>query len=329
MVKQLPAGRPDEPGVTVKDRPSELAPGHATDRHRRTTAPTATGLGLRGGGWFALPAVVVYLLFNIVPLLHAGGLSFFEWDGVTSPTFIGLDNYSYILFDEQLRSSFVHAFVLIIFWSLLPIFFGLALTGLLSRRPLPGMTTFKAILFLPQIIAAVVIGVAWRWMYQLDGPINRAVDSLGIASPHPWLADFDTALPAVGLIGTWVMTGLTTVLFMSGVQKIPLELYDAAKVDGAGPVREFFAITRPLLRREIAVALVFTVAVAMKVFGLIYVTTAGGPGTQTSVPAFEIYRRAFVTGQVGLAAAVGVVLVVVVLALTYGIQRLAESSEDH
>lgn len=223
-------------------------------RHLQSRPAATTGVHLRGGIWFVLPALAAYLLFNIFPLLHAGGLSFFQWDGITRPSFIGLDNYRQILLDEQLRSSFIHAFILIIFWSLLPIIFGLALTGLLSRRPLPGMTTFKAILFLPQIIAAVVIGITWRWMYQLDGPINRVLEVLGIASPHPWLADFGTALPAVGLIGTWTMTGLTTVLFMSGVQKIPVELYDAVKVDGAGPIREFFTITRPLLRREISVA---------------------------------------------------------------------------
>jgi raffinose/stachyose/melibiose transport system permease protein len=131
-------------------------------------------------------------------------------------------------------------------------------------------------------------------------------------------------LPAVGLVGTWVWFGLAMVLLTAGVQKIPQSLYDAARVDGAGMVREFLAVTLPALRGEIAVALTLTTIAALRNFDLIYITTKGGPGHATSVPAFEVYDRAFQTGQVGSAAAVGLTLTAIIFALSFGINRSAE-----
>jgi raffinose/stachyose/melibiose transport system permease protein len=139
-----------------------------------------------------------------------------------------------------------------------------------------------------------------------------------------WLGDFDIALPAVGVVGTWVWFGLAMVLLTAGVQKIPRSLYDAARVDGAGMVREFFAVTLPALRGEIAVALTLTTIAALRNFDLIYITTKGGPGDATSVPAFQVYARAFETGQVGSAAAVGLTLTAIIFAFSLGINRFAE-----
>ena len=117
-----------------------------------------------------------------------------------------------------------------------------------------------------------------------------------------WLGSFDYALPFVGLIGTWVMFGFTMILFIAGVQKIPSELYDAAKVDGAGAFAEFFNVTLPGLKGEIIVALVFTVTLALRNFDLIYITTGGGPGTSTMIPSMFIYKKAFQMNQVGSAS---------------------------
>ena len=128
----------------------------------------------------------------------------------------------------------------------------------------------------------------------------------------------------LGLIGVWVMYGLAMVLFTAGVQKIPQSLYDAARMDGAGPVREFFAVTLPGLRNEIAVALTLTTIQALRSFDLVYITTGGGPGDSTSVPAFEVYNRAFRGGDVGTAAAIGVCIAALIFVLTVGINRIAE-----
>jgi raffinose/stachyose/melibiose transport system permease protein len=182
------------------------------------------------------------------------------------------------------------------------------------------------VLFLPQVVAMVVVAVMWRMIYDPgNGPLNTALRGVGLDGlAKSWLGDFGVALPAVGLIGTWVMYGLAMVLLTAGVQKIPPSLYDAARVDGAGPVREFFAVTLPALRGEIAVALTLTTIAALRNFDLVYITTKGGPGDATSVPAFQVYQRAFETGKVGSAAAVGLVLAALIFAITVAINRFAE-----
>ena len=120
-----------------------------------------------------------------------------------------------------------------------------------------------------------MVAIAWVWIYAPDGPLNEALRAIGLGSlARGWLGDFNFALPALGLVGTWVMFGLCLVLFLAGIQKIPISLYEAARVDGAGRVREFFAVTLPGLRGELAVALTLTTIIALRTFDLIYVSTA-------------------------------------------------------
>jgi raffinose/stachyose/melibiose transport system permease protein len=154
----------------------------------------------------------------------------------------------------------------------------------------------------------------------------RAVGLDGLT--RAWLGDFTLALPAVGFVGTWVQMGLCIVLFLAGTSKIPRELYEAARLDGAGPVQEFFAVTLPALRGEISVALTLTVIAALRNFDLVYMTTSGGPGTSTTVPSYEVYRRAFLIGEVGSAAAIAVTLTALIFLLTFVITRVAERGEQ-
>jgi raffinose/stachyose/melibiose transport system permease protein len=155
------------------------------------------------------------------------------------------------------------------------------------------------------------------------GLLNEALGAVGLGG-QDWLGSFSLALPSVGLIGAWVMYGLAMVLLLAGVQKIPQSLYDAARVDGAGATREFFAVTLPALRGEIAVTLTLTTVYALRNFDLVYITTKGGPGNATSVPAYQVYDRAFQTGQVGSAAAIGITLALFIFAITFAINRVAD-----
>jgi raffinose/stachyose/melibiose transport system permease protein len=248
---------------------------------------------------------------------------------VTVASWAGIGNYLDALADPDVQESFLHAFILIGFYSILPVCLGLVITAALSRRPIRGLTAFRTLVFLPQVLAAVVIGVAWQWMYDPQGPINAALSAVGLDGlTRAWLGDFAVALPAVGIIGTWVTTGLCAVLFIAGVQQIPTDRYDAARVDGAGPVREFLAVTLPGLRNEVVVALLLTVIDALRAFDIIFVTTKGGPGTETYVPTLLIYKRAFQSGEVGSAAAIAALLTAVVLIVSVGIRRLEEARAE-
>jgi len=273
---------------------------------------------------YILPAFVLFAVFLGVPAVQTAQYSLFKWNGIGPSTWVGLQNYAELFTDPVLRSSFLHAGVLIFFYAAIPIVLALFLTAIISRGAnLKGMSLFRTMLFLPQVVASVVVATIWVAIYSPDGLVNQLLRLIGLDSlTRAWLGDFDTALPAVGIIGSWLGTGLCLVLFLSGVANIRPELFEAARIDGAGAVGEFFSITLPALRGQIAVALTLTVVAALKTFDLVYITTRGGPGTSTTLPAFEAYNRAFNTGKVGSAAAVAILLTALILIITVLIQKI-------
>lgn len=296
--------------------PSVVGSGGARSRRRRAIR----------GYLFVLPALAFYLVFAIVPALHTAYLSLFDWDGLTLATWVGLDNYQQVLADPALRGAVWHALTLVVFFSWIPIALGMVMVGLLSRHRQRGMTFFRVLFFLPQVVPLVAVGITWRWMYGSDGVVNQALRLVGLdALARTWLGDFDVALIAVGLVGTWAMSGLCMVLFLSGVQKVDTNLYEAARLDGAGPVREFLAVTLPALKGEIAVAMTVTTVAALASFDIVYVTTNGGPADRTTVPGLLVYRLAFSQSEVGLAAALAVVLACMILLVVFTITRLTRS----
>ncbi|MCP2259066.1 raffinose/stachyose/melibiose transport system permease protein [Streptoalloteichus tenebrarius] len=274
---------------------------------------------------YLLPALVVNALFLLFPLGRGAWISLFDWDGLTLGHWAGWDNYRALVADAGLRAAFGHVAVLLVFFSALPIAIGLVLATALHRARVRGMAFFRTALFLPQVVAMVVVGVAWRGIYAPDGALNGALRALGLGSwATSWLGDSDTALVAVGFVGTWVQSGLAVVLFLGGIGRIPRELFEAARLDGAGALREFRSVVVPSLRAEIGVAATLTTIAALRTFDLVYVMTPqGGPGRSTTVPAYEIYHRAFHSGQVGSAAALGVALTALSFLVTMGIGRLA------
>lgn len=274
---------------------------------------------------FILPAFLVYCAFLLYPLGRAVHLSLFEWDGLSLATFVGFGNYTDLFTDERLRSAFGHALVFVFFFAVLPVGIGLVLAAVLTRARVRGLALFRTIVFLPQVIAMVVVAVAWRQIYAPDGVLNDVLRWAGLDSlTRAWLGDYTFSLPAVGLIGTWVTTGLVTVLLLAGMAKIPAERFEAARVDGAGAVREFTAVIVPAVRAEVTVALTLTIVVSLKTFDLVYVTTGGGPGSSTTVPSYEVFRRAFELGQVGSAAAVGVTLAALIFLISLLVNRIGD-----
>jgi raffinose/stachyose/melibiose transport system permease protein len=284
----------------------------------------------RNVAWlYILPGLLFYGLFTLAPLVHTVELSFFDWDGLTVGHYIGLANYREALSDPLVRASFKHSAELIVFYALLPVALGLFLTAILTRHPVRGFTFFRTALFLPQMIAGVVVAQAWVWIYADNGPLNEFLRDVGLGSlARPWLGDFSWALPAVGGIGTWVTYGLCMVLFIAGAQSIPASLYDAARVDGAGAVREFFAVTLPALRNQVVVAFVLTTINALRSFDVIYNATSGGPGTTTYVPSFYMYRNAFVFNRVGYAAAIAVILTAAIFTLAGIVLYVSSRGEE-
>ena len=290
-------------------------------RVRRTTARRRTLKRAQPTAYlYLLPAFAFFIAFAVIPLGRAVRLSFFEWNGITEQVFVGVDNYITVFTEAEIREALGHSVVLVVFYAGLPISIALAIVGLMVRVRLRGRAFYRSVLFVPTILPLTVVAVAWRWVYAPDGPLNRGLDLVGLDSvSRAWLGDFTFALPALGMVGTWVTFGLVFVLFAAGVQKIPVELYEAARIDGAGIVPEFFKVTLPALRGEITVALILTITAALRNFDLVFVMTRGGPGTTTEVPSVFIFRSVFQTREVGLGAAIGIVLMIWLLAVNMAV----------
>lgn len=262
---------------------------------------------------YLVPALVFYVVFLAKPVVDAAWVSLFDWDGITASAWVGAANYTEVLTDPLAWEALTHSLVFIVFYALIPAALALLFVAVLARVKVRGLVFFRAALFVPYILSTVVVAIAWRWIFAESGPLNTVLRAIGLGGvTRAWLGDFDTALPSVGIIGTWVMFGLAFVLFVSGLQNIPTEVFEAARLDGAGPVREFFAVTLPSLRGEIQVALVLMITAALRNFDIVWNTTAGGPGTSTTVPSYYVYREAFVTHHVGRASAIAIVLTVII-----------------
>ncbi len=280
---------------------------------------------LRWAGWlFALPAAVMYGVFVLAPLGSTIQYSFYDWNGIGRSTFIGLDNYVRVFTAPDLLAAVVHSFVFILFFSIIPVSGGLVTATLIRDiRSRALSTTARVLLFLPQIIPAAGAAVAWTWIYSNDGALNQLLRAVGLgAVARPWLGDFDWALIAVGIIGTWLSLGLCTVLLLAGIGKIDTSLYEAARLDGAGWWRELFSVTLPGLRAEIGVCVTITTIAALASFDVVFLATQGGPGKSTTVPGVEIYLLGFTQNRVGLASALAIVLMLLVLLVVGPIQRL-------
>ncbi|OJU39066.1 MAG: sugar ABC transporter permease [Microbacterium sp. 69-10] len=265
---------------------------------------------------YILPAAVIYGVFAIWPALSTVQMSFLEWDGILPPRFIGMDNYVDMFKDPLLYGSIIHSLILIVFFSFIPVVLGLVMTALLMGKVRRGMTFFRVVFFLPQVLPLVAVGITWRWMYAEDGLVNQFLNAVGLSTiTRAWLGDYYLALIAIGFIGTWCVSGLCMVLFISGAQKIDTALYEAASLDGAGFFRQFLSVTLPGLRGEITIAGVITTIAGLASFDLVYVTTNGGPVNQTTVPGLLVYRLAFQENQIGAACALAVALTVLIIAV--------------
>lgn len=280
-------------------------------------------------GWlFASPALLMYAFFVLLPLCMSIYYSFFRWDGIGPMTWVGFRNYTTVLEDSDLLGTIFNAFQLVIWFSFTPVGLGLVVANVIHRVATGRLgTVARTVLFLPQVIPLVAAGIIWGWLLALPGLINEILRAVGLSViTRAWLGDFDWALPAVGVIGIWVLLGFCTVLLLTGMTKIDAALYESARIDGASWLTEFVKITVPLLRNEIGVCLTVTTIAALASFDIVYVSTAGGPGNVTAVPGIQIYILAFTQQRIGLASALAVMLMLLVLVVIIPIQRLSRET---
>ncbi len=294
------------------------------------TARGESGALRRGGQayLFILPGFVVYAIFVLLPIINTLRYSLFDWTGFSEPSYIGFENYATLVRDPDFWRAIGNNAYFVIFYTIIPILIGLFLTSLMTRSRLRGMVIFRSGLFIPQVMSPVVVGIIWRWLFTLDGPINQLLAAVGLESwVRPWLGDFTYARVAVGAVGSWVEYGLCMVLFIAGMQSINEELYDAAKVFGAGAWGQFRYVTLPGLRQQLLVAFVLTFIAALRVFDTVFVLTNGGPGKTTIVTSWLIYDETFRRNHAGYGSAIAVTLAAVILLVSATVYWLQARSE--
>ncbi|MEV5041249.1 carbohydrate ABC transporter permease [Microbacterium sp. LMI1x-1-1.1] len=277
-----------------------------------------------------LPAAGFYVFFVLRPIALSAQYSFYEWNGIGPATWVGFANYVEVFSNPKLTGAIGNAFELIIYFSIIPVGIALVAANMIRAIAASRLAAIsRTVLFLPQVIPLVAAGIMWSWQLSTNGLVNQLLGLFGLGGvTRAWLGDFSTALPAVGVIGAWVQVGLCLVLILAGMTKIDPALYEAARIDGAGPVREFFSITLPGVRQEVAVCVTVTVIAALASFDIIYIATQGGPGDSTLVPGLQIFYLAFYQREVGTASAFAIVLMALVLLIVLPLQRILRGKES-
>ncbi len=261
---------------------------------------------------FLLPNLVGFLIFTLIPIVCSMGLSFMEWDSANPMVFVGFENFKRLWTDDTFKISLWNTVYYSVFTVPLTMAAALGLAIILNQK-MKGINIFRTIFFFPHVASLVAIAVVWNLLFHPTlGPVNNILRFLGIANPPGWTSSVDWAMPVIIIVSIWKSMGYYMILYLSGLQAIPRELYEAAKVDGANSFQRFKSITLPMLTpTTFFVSIMLTIA-CFKVFDLVSVMTNGGPGRATNVLVFNIYNTAFIS----YASAISMILFIIVLAIT-------------
>ncbi|MFC1831250.1 carbohydrate ABC transporter permease [Thermodesulfobacteriota bacterium] len=267
---------------------------------------------------FLAPAGIVLVFALLYPIGYLTVASFFDWrmgSPFADAVFAGFGNYAWILKDPNFQESFMvtitFAFAVVILEMILGV--GLAL---MLERPIRGMTVFRTIFILPMMIAPIVVGLVWRYMYNPQfGIINKTLKKWGFES-IPWLSSPDWALPSVIIADIWQWTPFIFILSLAALQSLPRSALEAARIDGASEWQQIYYIKIPLMMPVLVVAALLRMIDAFKVLEVIFIMTNGGPGLSTEILSLQIYKTAFVSWELGRAAALSNILLAIVLVIT-------------
>jgi ABC-type sugar transport system permease subunit len=282
-------------------------------------------LAARNSGFFwILPALIVFGVVVLYPLLDMFYLSVFSWDGLSPvKTFIGLGNYQQLLGDPIFHTTLRNVAIWIVFGGGLGLLVGLALALLINQR-LRGTTLLRTLYFIPGTVSVIVVGQVWGWIYQGDyGVLNGFLGTVGLSSlQQSWLGDPGIAIYAAAVVALWAGVGFPMMVYLAGLQTIPGEILEAALVDGATAWQRFRTVTLPLLLPQTLTLTILLIIGALREFTTIYVLTEGGPAHQTELPSVFVFVQAFTLGQQGYASAASAVIFAISLVITVAQLRI-------
>ncbi|MEU8821555.1 sugar ABC transporter permease [Actinoplanes sp. NPDC048796] len=301
--------------LDLRNRPA-ARPAAVTRRSGRRTAPP---------WWFMLPALLLFAFVVLVPSARGIYYAFTDWDGL-DPDFavVGLRNFTDMLGDEDALQAIWHTVLIAVAITVIQNGIGLLLA--LGVNSLIKTRNFlRVLLFAPAVVTPIVTAYLWRNLLGPDGAVNAVLGPWG----RDWLGDPGLALWMIVVVVVWQFAGYSMVIFLAGLQSIPREIYEAAAIDGTGPVRRFWSIVRPLLAPAITINLMLSIIGGIKLFDQVYALTGGGPGHATDTISTLIYKDAFTLGEFGYSIALAVVLTIIVAifsAAQYGVLNRNEKA---
>ena len=277
---------------------------------------------------FLLPALALIAVFVVYPIVAVFFYSFTDYDIVRPPVWVGLDNFRRLLGDGTFWLALTHSFVYLL---VTPTIIALSIClAIVVNRKLRGIHIFRALYFVPAVSGSIAIGLSWRWLFDRNGIINGVLQTLGIIhTPIQWLTEPGLVLPIAMLLTIWAGIGYYSVIFLAGLQNIPEELYDAARIDGCNDLQKHRHVSLPGLRPQIVFVAVISSLAALKVFDEIFVLTARTGGILDSgvTMVFYLWKQAFTLQHAGYAAAIAIVLLVITLAFSVVNVRLLERQD--
>lgn len=293
-----------------------------TSAHISSTGSNTSGkFTFTPGFLFILPALMGTFIFIIIPIFFSFGLSFTNWDLLNEITFAGFDNYASVLTEPVFLQIFINTIVYALSVTIFAVIIPLILAAVINTK-IRGSEWFKTIYFIPFITPAVVIAIVWSWIF--DPNIGGVNSLLNIHAQ--WLFDTRLAMPVLIFVSVWKLIGYNVVLFLTGFSTINQNLYEAAKIDGAGENEIFWNITLPLLKPTTYFVTLVTAISSFQVFDLIYVMTSGGPLDSTNVIVYSIYKYAFEYFDIGKSCALAYILFVVIFGLTLLQRKLTDKN---
>jgi raffinose/stachyose/melibiose transport system permease protein len=268
--------------------------------------------------WFVLPALALYCLILVYPMLAGVGYAFTDWDGLSrSWHYIGFDNFRRLWGDRQVVSSIqttlILAGALVVSKMVIGLALALALDTAIKTRNL-----LRLLFFMPVVLTPVITSFVWKYIFSNQGAINTIADALGLGFLHQgWLGDPGLALICIMVVTAWQTSGLAMVIFLAGLQAIPQELIEAGTIDGASRWQRFRLITLPLLAPVITVNVILALIQGLKFFDQVFVLTGGGPGYATETLSTIIYKTSFIYSEFGYGSAISLVFSLIVGAVVF------------
>ncbi|MEV7394660.1 sugar ABC transporter permease [Streptomyces sp. NPDC091215] len=269
--------------------------------------------------WFALPAMLLLAFAVLVPSARGVYYAFTDWDGLAPHfSFVGLGNFAGMLGDDDAVRAVRHTLLIAVSITVVQNGVGLLL-ALGVNTAIKSRNVLRVLLFAPAVITPIVTAYLWRNLLGPDGAVNSLLGAVGLGGlRQDWLGSPDLALWAVVGVIVWQYAGYSMVIFLAGLQSVPREIQEAAEIDGAGPARRFWSVTRPLLAPAFTVNLMLSIIGGIKLFDQVYALTGGGPGHATDTISTLIYKDAFTLGEFGYSIALAVVLTVIVAIASTG-----------